>query len=314
MPLSSLLGNRRIKDNLTSALQQGKLAHFYLISGPEGAGKRTLARLIAAAALCESADKPCLHCENCRKVLALTHPDVITVSDPEHKAVPVRIIRQMRDDAFIRPNEGARKVYLFPQEMGVEGQNALLKLLEEPPSYGLFLLLTDNPEKILPTVRSRCAELRLQGLDRETLTQALRREFPQATAAQLEAACERSGGFLGQAKALLSGDEESVQTRDLVRAMCAKDALLLTRTLVPLEKCKRDALIALLQQWTDIFEGALLIRCGAHSSSAAAAELAAHLGAAELSAAVEKLQKCIRYAQGNVAPAAICGYLSWHLR
>ncbi len=314
MPLSSLLGNRRIKDNLTSALQQGKLAHFYLISGPEGAGKHTLARLIAAAALCEGVDKPCLHCENCRKVLADTHPDVITVTDPEHKTVPVRIIRQMRDDAFIRPNEGARKVYLFPQEMGIEGQNALLKLLEEPPSYGLFLLLTNDPEKILPTVRSRCAELKMQGLDRATLIQALQREFPQATPAQLEAAAERSGGFLGQARTLLSGREDNAQTRDFVRAMCAKDSLLLTRTLVPLEKSKRDALIVLLQQWTDILEGALLIRCGAQSTSAAAAELAASLGAAELSDAVEKLQKCIRYAQGNVSPAAICGYLCRHLR
>lgn len=315
MSFSSLLGNQRIKDNLTSALHQGKLAHFYLISGPEGSGKRTLARLLSAAAMCENADRPCGHCENCRKVLSGVHPDVTIVEDPEHKTVPVRIIRQMRDDVFIRPNEGEKKIYIFSQEMGLEGQNALLKILEEPPAYGLFLLLAENPEKILPTVRSRCVELKMQSLDSDLLRRTLQEEFPQATVETLEAAIVRSGGFLGQAKTLLSqGLTENPQMADLVQALCLKDALLLTRTLVPMEKWKRDQLIPLLQQWTEILEGALVIRCGGQSLFPLSKKLAASRSSGDLNEAIAIVQKCTIYAQGNVSPAAICGYLSWALR
>ena len=315
MGFEALLGNDRLKDNLTAALRQGKAAHFYLLSGPAGAGKQTLARLMAAAALCHSTDKPCLQCESCRKVMAGVHPDVITVRDPEHKAVPVRIIRQMRDDVFIRPNEGDRKIYIFPQEMGIEGQNALLKILEEPPSYGLFLLLTDNADKILPTVRSRCVELALQPLEPALLEKVLRRDFPQADPETLRAAMTRSGGFLGQAKLLLEeGLEEAPQTEDFITALCTNDALLLTRTLVPLEKWKREALIALLQQWTEILKGALAIRSGGQALSPLSARLATARSGRQLLEMITKLQTCMEYAQGNVSCAAICGYLQWTLR
>ena len=174
MGFEALLGNQRLKDNLTVSVNQGKLSHFYLIAGPEGSGKKTLARLLGAAAICqEPGQKPCLRCNACRKVMADTHPDFITVTDPEHKNVPVKIVREYRNDIFIRPNEAEKKVYHFPQELGNEGYNALLKVFEEPPSYGVFLMLTDNPEKILPTVRSRCRELVLQPLPEDVLLQEL---------------------------------------------------------------------------------------------------------------------------------------------
>ena len=147
MAFESLLGNERIKQNLSAAAHKNRFAHFYLISGPKGSGKHTLARLLASALMCEEGSRPCGKCAACRKIMANTHPDFITVDDPEHKNVAVRIIREAREGMFIRPNEGQRKIYLFPQEMGIEGQNALLKILEEPPSYGVFIILSDNPEK-----------------------------------------------------------------------------------------------------------------------------------------------------------------------
>ena len=315
MGFEALLGNQRLKDNLTAALQQGKQAHFYLISGPAGSGKRTLASHLAAAVMCQEEDRPCCRCSSCRKVLSRVHPDVITVTDPEHKTVPVRLIRQMRDDVFIRPNEGSHKIYIFPQEMGIEGQNALLKVLEEPPSYGLFLLLAENPEKILPTVRSRCVELSMQPLDQNLLRKVLRQEFPQADGASLDAALTRSGGFLGQARALLAaGNAEAPQTASFVNALCTKDALLLTQTLVPLEKFKRDQLLPLLQQWTEILEGALAIRSGGTAISPHSARLAANRSGQDLNGMILELQKCMEYAQSNVSTAAISGYLQWALR
>ena len=155
MSFETLLGNDQLKKNLAASLSRGHISHFYLISGPAGSGKHTLAKLLATAILCGKG-RSCGSCAHCRKMLSGSHPDFITVEDPEHKNVAVKIVRQIRDDMFIRPNEADHKIYLFPQELGMEGQNALLKILEEPPSYGVFILLTDNPAKLLPTVRSRC--------------------------------------------------------------------------------------------------------------------------------------------------------------
>ena len=156
MSFETFLGNDRLKKNLAESLAKGRISHFYLISGPQGSGKRTLAKLLSAAILCRESRKPCLRCLPCRKILEGNHPDCITVEDPDHKNVAVKIVRQIREDVFIRPNESDHKIYIFPQELGIEGQNALLKILEEPPKYGVFLLLSDNPNKLLPTVRSRC--------------------------------------------------------------------------------------------------------------------------------------------------------------
>ena len=261
MSFDALLGNEQLKDNLVRSLNNGHISHFYLISGPQGSGKHTLARLLAAAILCKESGKPCLRCNPCRKVLEGNHPDLITVEDKEHKNVAVKLVRDYRDDMFIRPNESDHKIYLFPQELGIEGQNALLKILEEPPSYGVFILLTDNPEKLLPTVRSRCTELSLRPLPQALLQQALKKEFPTATQEDLDAAVFRSGGFLGQAQQLLrDGAEYPAQTAAFLQAMAEKNTLLLTQTLAPMEKWKRDQLTPMLQQWMALLESALASR------------------------------------------------------
>ena len=292
MAFESLLGNDRLKQNLAESLAKGHIAHFYLISGPEGSGRHTLAKLLAAAILCQDRRRPCLHCTPCRKVMEGNHPDFITVEDPEHKNVAVRIVREIREDVFIRPNESEYKVYLFPQELGIEGQNALLKILEEPPKHGVFLLLTDNPDKLLPTVRSRCTELKMQSLGEDVLRRQLRQDFPQAQDEDLSAAIARSGGFLGQARELLkSGDQLPPQTEGFVQAFAHKNALLLTQTLVPMEKWKRDALADILTDWMGIVEEALASRSGIRAISPLARQLSQLRTASELRDGLMVLKK-----------------------
>ena len=315
MGFEALLGNDRLKDNLITSLRRGRASHFYLICGPEGSGKRTLAKLLSAALMCQSDRQPCLQCSACRKVMEDVHPDVITVTDPEHKNVAVKIIRQIRDDMFIRPNEGAKKIYLLPQPMGVEGQNALLKILEEPPSYGVYILMADTPEKLLPTVRSRCVELKLQPLPEELLRKQLTQAFPEAEQDSVTAAIRRSGGYLGQAQALLAEQTQlPPQTTQLVEAFCNKDGLGLAQTLIPMEKWKREQLLTILPQWVEIFEGALACRSGMEAVSSLSSQLAARRSAMDLNTAIAHLQKAITYAQGNVSCAAVCGWLTWALR
>lgn len=313
MSFDALLGNEQLKTDLARSLRTGHISHCYLITGPQGSGKHTLARLLAAAILCQGRDKPCGVCHPCRKVLEGGHPDFITWEDPDHQKIPVKLIREtFRPDVFIKPNESEHKIYMISQELGLEGQNALLTILEEPPAYAVFLLLADNPQKLLPTVRSRCRELKLSALPRQLLEERLSRDFPQASREDLRRAAERSGGFLGQAKALLEeGLSLPSQTAAFVRAFAGGDALALTELLVPMEKWKRDALIPVLSGWLALLEEAL---AGYREISTLAGEIAARRTAPDIYRAIQALQKALTYAQGNVSPGAICGWLAWALR
>ena len=317
MGFESLLGNEQLKSNLIGSLQKGHISHFYLLSGPEGSGKHTLARLLGAAILCKGHNPPCMECLACRKVMDGNHPDYIVVDDPEKKTVTVELVRQARADMYVQPNESDHKIYVFPraQDMGLPGQNALLKVLEEPPKYGVFLLLTDNPDKLLPTVRSRCTELHLRPLGEEVLRRHLSAKFPDAEPEDLEAVVLRSGGFLGQAEKLLeNGGALEPQTEDFAEAFSKKDSLELVKILVPLEKWKRDPLYSLFNQWQELLEEALICRSGVRTVSPWSRKLASARSSTELYEASQVLKKSAEYLQSNVSPAAVCGYLSWALR
>lgn len=316
MGFESLLGNQQLKDTLGESLRRGHISHFYLISGPEGAGKHTLANLLAQAILCEGKQKPCGTCLACRKVQENKHPDFITVDDPQKKTVTVDLIRQARTDIYIQPNEAAHKIYLFPraQDMGLPGQNALLKVLEEPPEYGVFILLCDSPEKLLPTVRSRCVQLRMQPLPEKLLMEQLQQRFPDTEPETLEAAAHRSGGFLGQAAALLEGPKEAdPQTAGFVKALCGKNFLELTQTMVPMEKWKREELTKMLESWLDLTESALASRCGIPAVSPLARSLAKARTESELNRVTGRLKQALEYTLSNVSPGAVCAYLAWTL-
>ncbi len=317
MGFEALLGNGRLKEQLSAGLKNNRISHGYLISGAPGSGKRTLARLLAAAAICKEANRPCGRCVSCRKILQNNHPDVITVDDPEKKTVSVDLIRQARADIYIQPNEADRKIYLFPraQDMRPEAQNALLKVLEEPPHYGIFLLMADQPEALLPTVRSRCVELKMQPLPENLLVKALTEAFPDAQAEDISAAVIRSGGFLGQAKELLSqGAQMLPQTQQFAQSYAAGDGLGILQVLSPMEKWKRDAVIACFQQWIRILGQSLTSRAGLPADSEWSRKISSARNAAEIQGAVTALQKAVDYAKKNVSPAAICGWLSWELR
>ena len=148
---------RRIRE----AADRGTLSHAMLFTG--NGDRLGTARFAAAALECEAeGGRPCGVCRACHKVLEDIHPDVITVRDPEHKNLSVDVIRAMRSDAYIRPNEGRRKVYIVPDcsILPEQGQNVLLKIVEEGPPYAAFLFCAENGSAVLQTLRSRCVELK----------------------------------------------------------------------------------------------------------------------------------------------------------
>ena len=147
---------------LREAAARGTLSHALLFTG--SGDREGAARFAAAAMECRAeGDRPCGDCPDCRKILAGIHPDVITVRDPEHKNIAVEVVRAVSADAYIRPNEGIRKIYVFPDcaLLTEQDQNVLLKVVEEGPPYAAFLFCAENAAVVLQTLRSRCVEIKL---------------------------------------------------------------------------------------------------------------------------------------------------------
>ena len=150
-----------LSQHLKTRMAQRKLAHAYLVVGEN---RRQLADQLAAAWVCTGEAPPCSHCAGCRKAAQGIHPDIVR-ADPEGEGLKAEAVRALRSDAYILPNEAPRKVYLLEHAelLNQTGQNILLKLIEEGPSYACFLFLSPNPELLLPTIRSRCETLRAPG-------------------------------------------------------------------------------------------------------------------------------------------------------
>ncbi|MDD3165467.1 MAG: DNA polymerase III subunit [Oscillospiraceae bacterium] len=315
MDTELLLGNERIKTRLYAAIRAESLSHCYLISGPQGSGRKPLLRLLSAGFQCSAApsQRPCLRCAQCRKVLAGTHPDVIIVDDPDKQSVSVEQVRNARADAYIQPNEGNKKLYIFPraQNLSPQCQNTLLKIMEEPPEYGVFLLVTDNPEKLLPTIRSRAAELALSPLPQPVVLAALQRRFPTQSADALQQAAIAGSGFLGSAIAQLGADAAVLESTKTFAAVFAKnDRLGLIALTTSMERMNRDALRRELEDWLELTGQALLSRAGASGVRALAKTMGAARTKQALLSATQALRRAIEYCNANVGAAHTLGMLA----
>lgn len=302
MELSQLAGNRRIKDQLSLREEGRGLSHAYIICGPVGSGRHTLARLVSQAMLCEApaSHRPCGSCGPCKKVLRGIHPDVMTVSGPgEGKPITVDQVRALRTDAYIRPNEGKRKVYWLEQadQMNPSAQNAMLKLLEEGPVYASFLLIAGNAGGLLQTIRSRCEQLALAPVPPGECLQWLKGRYPQKQEQELRKAAEDCQGVLGRAVERLeengSGPERSIQAESLAQALECGDELAVFQASMALDKGGREEVTALLDA-LEVSLGERIARGGDRRRLLKAAELVKQLRSA---------------AQLNANPGQLAGWL-----
>ena len=162
-----VVGQEHVKDVLRPALERGRIGHAYLFSGPRGVGKTTTARLIAMTVNCDDnsgAVKPCGKCESCKMVMAGRHPDVLEIDAASNNSVDD--VRDLREKVALQPMRGDKKVYILDEAhmMSKSAFNALLKTLEEPPSHAVFILATTEPERLPPTILSRCQHYRFRRL------------------------------------------------------------------------------------------------------------------------------------------------------
>ena len=171
----TISGNQAVKDSLRAALHS-RFPQAVLLTGPAGSGKLELARMLAAALLCTGpGERPCGACPSCRKIQNDTHPD-LDVIDRGEEELPVALARELRQKVCVLPNDGDRRVVILrhAHKLNTAAQNALLKVLEEPPRYAFFLLTSEQPGAGLETIRSRCTRYQLEpqeasGTDTETL-------------------------------------------------------------------------------------------------------------------------------------------------
>jgi len=166
-----------VDELISTSFDSDRLSHAYIVGGD-------LVETLTMAAICSGSpgDRPCMKCPHCHKASRRTHPDVILIErNPDKREIFVDQIRGLRTDAIVVPNDAEKKVYVIDSAdlMNRNAQNALLQILEEPPSHAVFILKTENPDALLWTVRSRCVEIKARVRDSilEPIAEELAKEF-----------------------------------------------------------------------------------------------------------------------------------------
>ena len=168
MKLTNFIGNEKVIDRLSKLMESGRFPHALIIEGEEGIGKKTLAKDIACALVCRGNDKPCGECSQCKKAIGAIHPDISEyIPAGTANSFHVDTVRNIINDAYVQPNEADYKIYILANAhcMNQNAQNALLKILEEPPKYVVFILTTNSKSALLSTVLSRSVCVSIEGVD-----------------------------------------------------------------------------------------------------------------------------------------------------
>ncbi len=166
---SDIIGHEDIVKHFKSSIELSKVSHAYILNGEKGVGKKTLASVVAKSLQCESGEPdPCGKCKSCLQAETGNQPDIIWVKHEKPNVISVDEIRtQIVNDIDLKPYSSRYKIYIVPdsQMMNQQAQNALLKTLEEPPEYAIIMLLTNNVDKFLPTILSRCIVLNFKPVE-----------------------------------------------------------------------------------------------------------------------------------------------------
>ena len=218
-----LLGNEETKKYFTGAISAGKLAHAYIFEGTAGSGKKTLARGICMLMACrEHGDEPCGLCENCIAVAHGTCPDIhmLTVEEGK-KTIGVDEVRDFFATASLTPSVLDFKAYIIDKAdtLTLQAQNALLKIIEEPPSYTYIFLLCENSEKLLPTVRSRAQKIIMQAFEASEIEEYIKKSGIGYDEESLHFSVRNASGSIGKATELLTEKTLDREAYDIARSV-----------------------------------------------------------------------------------------------
>ena len=213
MKFQDVCGQEALINHMQSAIRLGKISHAYIISGEKGFDKLSLAEPFAQAMLCSNLNiEPCGECISCKKAIHHNHPDIIYISHEKPNLISAKEIReQIVNTVDIIPYESKRKIYIIEdgELINEQGQNILLKTIEDPPSYATIIILTTNKDMFLPTVLSRCVCLDMQPVSNEAIKSYLMKKG--IVDYQADMAIDFAEGNPG--KALMIADEVEFKER-----------------------------------------------------------------------------------------------------
>lgn len=213
-----IVGQESIISHMKNAIKLNKISHAYIINGEKGMGKKTIAKIFSMTLQCEKGgDEPCMQCHSCKQAISNNHPDIRWITHEKPSTIAIDEVReQINNDILIKPYSSKYKIYIVDEaeKLTVQAQNALLKTIEEPPAYGVIMLLTNNKDSFLQTILSRCVALEMWPVASTDIINYLR-EKEKIPDYQAKMVVNFAGGNLGRAIRLASMEEFN-ELKDMV--------------------------------------------------------------------------------------------------
>ncbi|MDD3254005.1 MAG: DNA polymerase III subunit delta' [Lachnospiraceae bacterium] len=245
LSFQDIVGHEQIKEHLQRAIENHKVSHAYILTGEAGMGRKSLANAFALTLLCEKGNtEPCMECHACKQVLSGNHPDLIYVTHEKPNSIGVDDIReQIIDSIMVRPYSSYYKIYIVDEaeKMTQQAQNALLKTIEEPPSYAIILLLTTNQDAFLPTILSRCVQLKLKPL-RDFVVKSYLVETLHIPDSDADVYAAFARGNLGKAISLASSEDFKLMHQEVLHLLKQVKKMDISELLDAVRKLKEDNL------------------------------------------------------------------------
>lgn len=236
-----IVGHTDIIQYIKNAINQDKVSHAYIFNGERGSGKKLLAYLFAQTLQCEKGgDDPCYECHSCRQSVSGNQPDIITVKHEKPNSISVDDIRtQVNEDIQVKPYSSKYKIYIIPEAdlMTVQAQNALLKTIEEPPAYAVIILLTENAQKLLPTICSRCVMLKFRNIKDQLVKKYLMEEL-QIPDYKADVCTAFAQGNIGKAVMLANSEYFNEIREEAVRLLREIDTMSVSDMAAAVKRCQ----------------------------------------------------------------------------
>lgn len=234
-----IIGQIQIKEHMQNVIATNKVSHAYIIQGEKGMGKAYIANIFAMALQCESKEYvPCQTCHSCRQVLSKNQPDIIHVIHEKPNSIGIDDIRlQVNQNIGIKPYASPYKIYIIDEaeKMTTQAQNALLKTLEEPPAYGIIIILVNNLELLLPTILSRCVTLHMKPVVEDQIKEYLM-EVVQVPDYKADFAAAFARGNIGKAKSLATSEDFDMIRREAITLMKYVDEMEIAEIIATIKK------------------------------------------------------------------------------
>ncbi len=308
MAFETFLGNETAKKQLSAFIADGRFPHALLLEGPVGCGKKTLARMIAQAAVCAGGfspeDRPCGGCSDCIKALAGSHPDITMVlPENDSEVYKMKRVREIREQAFLIPNEAEKRVIILCDAhlMREDVQNVLLRILEDPPAHLMFVLTCESRSQMLETIQSRTVCVSLRGVSADIAVPYLAEQCPRAKTEDIQAALTMFDGSIGQALESLKKSnfsEVRLLVEEGVAALSMQNELPLLEWSAKMLK-KKDLTVSVIRGLRLVLRDVLAVLEGEPSrlsiAPKKAAEVAGKLTATQVVACMDELEKLEKY-------------------